>query len=124
MCDGAQIPGREGGNVRGMVKLNPSETLAEYERAALGLLTQANKGVLDRTARLLASYVAYYQLRHGVIPVGALVDVSSTTASTGQAAARAETLRVLAATLTLATAVTMAPPQQRRKKRLIKRSRS
>ena len=110
MCDSARNPEPQGGKLMRVRKLNPAEMLTEYERAALGLLAQSNKDVLGRTAHLLASYVAHYQLEHGVIPAAALVDVRSLNANVRQPVARAETLRVLAAALTLATGINMRPP--------------
>ena len=102
---------RGGDKLVRMRKLNPAEMLAEYERAALGLLAQSNKDVLGRAAHLLASYVAHYQLQHGIIPSGALVDVTSANPNVRQPVARAETLRVLAAALTLATVMNVRPPR-------------
>ena len=88
-----------------MPKLNPSETLTEYELAASHLLTVSTREAMERAARVLASYVGHYQLRHGVIPAADLASINSPEPSIGEITARVEALRILAAALTLAAVV-------------------
>ena len=85
-----------------MAEINPSEALAEVEIIASRLIKRSSKGALERAARLLASHVGHYQLRHGVISVADLSKINRLAVSERDITARTEALRVLAAALTLA----------------------
>jgi hypothetical protein len=85
-----------------MSEPNPAETLTEYELVVKRLLEHATKEVTGRAARVLASYVGYYQLRHGTISQADLAAVNTAQPGAGEITARVEALRVLAAALTLA----------------------
>lgn len=94
-----------------MAQDTSSETLAEYERVVAGLLTHANTAALERTARLLASYVGHYQLRHGIISAADIASINNMTPSETELIARIEALRVLAAALSVAEFVDAAGPE-------------
>jgi hypothetical protein len=87
-----------------MSEADPAEILIEYELMVDRLLEHSSKQVTARAARVLASYVGYYQLRHGVISEADLAAISAEQPGVGvaPAPARLEELRVLAAALTLA----------------------
>ena len=79
----------------------PAETLKEYERCANHLLAVSNRAAVEEAARILASYVAHYQLRYGPIGTSAKADVTSEVTRVERATDRTEALRVLAAALTV-----------------------
>ena len=93
-----------------MAQVTSSETLAEYERVVAGLFTHANPAALERTARLLASYVGHYQLRHGMISAADIASINSMTPSATELIARIEALRVLAAALSVVEFVDVVAP--------------
>ena len=88
-----------------MPKIKPTDTLAEYERRTSGLLKVSDKKILEGAARILASYVGHYQLRHGMISAADLATIHSARPGKVQLEARVEALRVLGAALALARAV-------------------
>jgi hypothetical protein len=87
-----------------MSEADPAETLVEYELMVNRLLEHSSKQVTARAARVLASYVGHYQLRHGMISEADLPAMNAGQPGAGDAPApaRLEELRVLAAALTLA----------------------
>lgn len=84
-----------------MKMAKPVETLKEYERCADHLLAVSNRAAVVEAARILAASVAHYQLRYG--PIGEITTDEPDTD-------RTETLRVLAAALTVGGAFALTGP--------------
>ena len=90
-----------------MCMARPVETLKEYERCANHLLAVSDRAAVEEAARILASYVAHYQLRYGPISTSAKAHVPSEITTTRLATDRTEALRVLAAALTVGGAFSL-----------------